>query len=393
MLSPTLTRRGRVVVAVCVAGVGMALAAGGRSLEAVVLPSAVALAAGYVQLARIDEPAVDRTLPAEGFVGEGGEVGLTFSDQGGGELSPTYVADVDDALDDGLEGPTDPVRASVGDAPATYRVRYLRRGERRFGPVRVTATDVFGLFEREAVVEEFDASLAYPACREITARFRRSLYADDAVGASRRREEFDRLREYSRGDPLRDVHWAATAKHDQLVVKAFAAETDRGQVAIAGEAAGGREGADALASAAASLALALLDDGVPVELTLPAGEVSVDPGRRGRRAALELAARTGPGSVGGEEADVRVVADERGARYRAGDGTVAFDEVAGATVRGVTDGEATGGGAGSGPAGDVGGEAVAADRAMAGAAGSGTTAAEGTAADGGASKPGEVVDR
>lgn len=358
MTSPTLTRRGRVVAAVCVVGVGMALAAGGRSLEAVVLPSAVALAAGYVQLARIDEPAVRRTLPSEGFVGEGGEVRLAFRGRGtNGAVSPTYVADVDDGLDDGLEGPPGPVRTSVGDAPATYRVRYRRRGERRFGPVTVTASDVFGLFERRTVVEEFDTALAYPACREIPPWLRRALYADDAVGASRRREEFDRLREYARGDPLRDVHWPATAKHDEIVVKAFAAETERGRVAIAGEAGGGRESAggrksagdrapaDALASAAASLALALLDDGVPVDLTLPGGEVSADPGRRGRRAVLELAARTGPGSGGVEEADVRVVADESGARYRVDDRAVAFDDVAGGTVGGAVEetvGEAVG---------------------------------------------------
>ena len=380
MSSPILTRRGRVVLAVCVGGVAMAFAAGGRSLEAVVLPSAVALAAGYVQLARIDEPTVERTLPPEGFVGEGGEVRLAFEGPGPGGLSPTYVADVDDALDDGLSGPDEPVRTSVGDAPATYRVGYLRRGERRFGPVTVTASDVFGLFEREAVVEAFDETLAYPACREVPARLRRSLYADDAVGASRRREEFDRLREYARGDPLRDVHWAATAKHDELVVKAFAAQTERGRVTIAGETADGREDApgrngagdratavrregatdrdpaDALAGAAASLALALLDDGVPVDLTLPGGEVSADPGARGRRAVLELAARTGPGTVGVEEADARVVADERGARYRVGDRTLAFDEVAGAPVR-----AAVGGGPGGGEVGDPGGTATETD--------------------------------
>ena len=334
MSSPTLTRRGRVVVAVCVVGVGMAFAAGGRSLEAVVLPAVVALAAGYVQMARIDEPTVRRTLPGERFVGERGEVRLTFSGPTGA-VSPTYVADVEDGLDGGLEGPTVPVRTSVGDAPATYPVRYLRRGERRFGPVTLTASDVFGLFERRTVVQEFDSTLAYPACRAIPAWFRRALYAEDAMGTSRQREEFDRLREYTRGDPLRDVHWAATAKHDKLVVKSFAAETERGRVSIAGEATGGqrntdgRTPADALASATASLALALLDDGVPVDLTLPAGTVSVTPGARGRRTVLELAARTGPGSVGLDEADVRVIADENGAKYRVGDRAVAFDEVAG----------------------------------------------------------------
>jgi uncharacterized protein (DUF58 family) len=366
----------------------MALAAGGRSIEAVVLPSAVALAAGYVQLVRIDEPAVERRLPPEGFVGEGGEVELAFRGRGADDaVSPAYVADVDDALDDGLAGPAEPVRTTVGDAPATYRVRYRRRGERRFGPVTVTASDVFGLFEREAVVDAVDTTLAYPACREIRTGFRRSLYADDAVGASRRREEFDRLREYTRGDPVRDVHWGATAKHDEIVVKAFAAETKRGRVAIAGEVAAGRragddrgpegddrEPVDALASAAASLALGLLDDGASVDLTLPGGEVSADPGPRGRRAVLELAARTPPGTVEDEAADVRVVADEAGARYRVGDRSVAFDEVAGATVGEGTVGGADGDAIGAGGAAP---EDVAAGDVAARDVGAGDVAAEG----------------
>ncbi|MDZ5810740.1 DUF58 domain-containing protein [Halorubrum sp. AD140] len=334
MSSPRLTRRGRAVAAICLVGTGMALAAGGRSLEAVVLPGVVALAAGYLQLARIDDPAVERTLPSEGFVGESREVRLAFRGSGpSGTVSPTYLADVTDALDDGIAGPADPIRTSVGDAPATYRVRYLRRGERRFGPVTVTAGDVFGLFERRTVVDESDAVLAYPPCRRVPAWFRRALYADDAVGASRQREEFDRLREYARGDRPRDVHWPATAKHGEVVVKAFAAETERGRVSIAGEATGGPEGADALASATASLALALLDDGVPVDVRLPSGAASADPGPRGRRTVLGLAARTGPGSTVAEGADVRVIADGRGARFRVDDRTIPFEEVAGETER------------------------------------------------------------
>lgn len=397
MSSPRLTRRGRAVAAICLVGVGMALAAGGRSLEPVVLPGVVALAAGYVQIARIDDPVVERTLPDEGFVGESREVRLAFRGSGpSGEVSPTYVADVADALDDGLTGPTDPVRTSVGDDPATYRVSYLRRGERRFGPVTVTAGDVFGLFERRMVVDESGAVLAYPPCRRIPAWFRRALYADDAVGASRQREEFDRLREYTRGDRPRDVHWPATAKHDELVVKAFAAETERGRVSIAGEATGGREGADALASATASLALALLDDGVPVDVRLPSGIVSADPGRRGRRAVLELAARTGPGAAGAEESDVRVVADGRGARYQVDDRTIPFEGVAGARVAGTRVAEEGGDGArGDGTDGDRAIDGGGSDRTTPELSRRGTeTRDDGTAITGApSSNPGEVVGR
>ncbi|WP_123621562.1 DUF58 domain-containing protein [Halorubrum sp. CSM-61] len=326
MPKPTLTRRGRVVGAVCVIGGLLALAAGGRALDAVVLPGVVALVAGYVQLARVEDPAVRRVPPSDGFVGERGEARIELRPATAG-ASGTYLAAVDDDTDDGLEGPETPIRASIGEGPVTYRVRYLRRGERQLGPVRVTATDVFGLFDREVVVDDTDAVTAYPACHPIPARFRRELYAADAVGVSRRREEFDRLREYSRGDALRDVHWPTTAKRDEIVVKEFAAETRHGRVSIAGETTREREGADALASAAASLALALLDDGVPVDLTLPAGSASVRPGPQGRRAVLELAAVTGPGEVAVDDADVEVIADVDGARYRTGGRTVAVDDL------------------------------------------------------------------
>lgn len=337
MAAITVTRRGTTVVGICVLAVVMALAAGARSLNAVVLPGAVALAAGYYQVARLDDPNVRRTPPADGFVGETREVTLGFHGDGIGDpVSPAFPAAVSDRLDDGVAGSPMPIPTTVGGTqrqdpetggPVSYRVRYRERGERRFGPVAVTATDVFGLFERRIVVDDVDTALAYPACHPIPTAFRRRLHADDAVGPSRRREEFDRLREYARGDPLRDVHWPSTAKHDGIVVKEFAAETTRSRVSIAGETVRDHVGDDHLASATASLALALLADGVPVDVTLPAGEAAAEPGRRGRRAVLELAARTGPGAVATDDADVRVVADAAGARYEVGDRTVAFDEL------------------------------------------------------------------
>ncbi|WP_128904456.1 DUF58 domain-containing protein [Halorubrum amylolyticum] len=326
MPKATLTRRGRVVVAVCVIGGLLGLAAGGRALDAVVLPGIVALVAGYVQLARVADPEVRRVPPQDGFVGERREVRIELRPATPG-ASGTHLAAIADETDDGLEATETPIPASIGEGPVTYRVRYLRRGKRQVGPATVTATDVFGLFEREVVVDDTDAVTAYPVCHPIPARFRGELYAADAVGVSRQREEFDRLREYARGDALRDVHWPTTAKRDEIVVKEFAAETRRGRVSIAGATIGTREGADALASAAASLALALLDDGVPVDLTLPAGSVSARPGPQGRRAALELAAVTGPGPVAVDDADVAVIADADGARYRTGGRTVAVDDL------------------------------------------------------------------
>ncbi|QWC18392.1 DUF58 domain-containing protein [Halorubrum sp. 2020YC2] len=364
-MTTALTRRGRVAALVGLVAAVSAVVAGGRALDAVVLPVAIALAAGYVQVSRVDVPAVRHVTPPDGFVGETRDVRLEFGSgatgDGGGAGSRSFLADVRPRVDEGLDGPTAPIRASVGTEPVSYPVTYRRRGERTLGPIDLTVTDVFGLFEREMVVDETAAVTVYPPRDPIPARFRRALHAVDAVDVSREREEFDRLREYTRGDAVRDVHWATTAKRDEIVVKEFAAETARNRASIAGgtDVSGGDEvagfgtgdgeagdrspdaaAADELARATVSLALALLDDGVPVDVRLPAGGVSASPGGRGRREVLELAARTGPGAVAGDDADVTIVAGASDARFRTGDRSVEF-----ATLRreATEDGAARGG--------------------------------------------------
>ncbi|WP_423995397.1 DUF58 domain-containing protein [Halorubrum trapanicum] len=384
-MTPDLTRRGRVAGVVGLVAAASALAAGGRALDAIVIPVAIALAAGYVQVSRVDVPAVRHVTPPDGFVGETREVRLEFgpdavrSDSDDHGAGPSFLADIRVRVDEGLDGPTAPIRASVGTEPVSYAVTYRERGERTLGPVDLTVTDVFGLFERDLAVDETAAVTVYPPRDPVPTRFRRELYAADAVDVSRQREEFDRLREYTRGDAVRDVHWATTAKRDEIVVKEFAAETARNRVTIAGGTevgggeAGGRGGrsggdrspfagsalgddsaadrsvsaaaADELARATASLALALLDDGVPVDVRLPGGRVSAAPGGRGRRDVLELAARTGPGAVTDDEADVTIVADADGARFRTGDRSESFADLRREAEgkRGASDGNGPGG--------------------------------------------------
>ncbi|SNR24851.1 DUF58 domain-containing protein [Halorubrum vacuolatum] len=333
MRSPTLTRRGRIVVVVCVLATALALAGGGGAINAVILSGLVALAAGYLQVARVDRPEAVRSRPADGFVGERRTVSLTFEGAHGTAFGQSpFLARVTDVVDDGLTilG-REPSLTTIGGGPVSYTVEYVSRGRRRFGPVRIEATDVFGLFVRELVVDERTTAIAYPERHPISPRFRRGLYAEEGIGRSPQREAFDRLREYARGDSLRDVHWPATAKHDELVVKAFSAERERRRVTIVGRtvdtgngpggegiAAADEAAADLLASAAVSLSLAFLSDGVSVDLRLPDGSAVAHPDSTGRRELLELAALTGPGAPSdGAKADVRLVADDTDVRLHA----------------------------------------------------------------------------
>lgn len=327
MAASRLTRRGRALVAICVGAAVLAFLSGARSLNAVVLPGVVALAAAYLQLDGLEAPGVRRDLPPDDFAGSSHEVTLRFTDpdQPGTDLSETFVADVRDAVDEGLSGSETPSRATVGAVPVSYDVTYEARGERTLGPATLAATDVFGLLERDLLCRGKESILVYPNRYRVPAWVRQELYHDEALGASRQRDEFDRLREYARGDALRDVHWPTTAKQDELVVKEFAAQTEQRRVAISGGARGGT--ADDLASAATSIALALLDDGVPVEVSVPNGRVATGPNPEGRRRLLGLLARTPEGAVPDPEADVVIDADHDRTTVRIGDQAISIGEL------------------------------------------------------------------
>lgn len=327
MAAIRLTRRGRALVAICVGAVVMAFLSGARSLNAVVLPGVVALAAAYLQLDGLEAPGVRRDLPPDDFAGSTHEVTLRFTDpdQPGAALTESFVATVRDAVDEGLTGPDEPTRATVGAVPVSYDVTYEARGERTLGPATLAATDVFGLLERDLLCRGKESVLVYPNRYRVPAWVRQELYHDEALGSSRQRDEFDRLREYARGDALRDVHWPTTAKQDELVVKEFAAQTEQRRVAISGGARGGT--ADDLASAATSIALALLDDGVPVEVSVPNGRVATGPDPEGRRRLLGLLARTPEGAVPDPDADVVVDADHQRTTVRIDDQAVDFAEL------------------------------------------------------------------
>ena len=311
MAGITLTRRGRGVLALCVLAVVMALLFGSRSLNAVVVPGAIALVAGYYQLSRLDPPGLRRVAPPDDFVATEHEVGLSFTDpeSGGGSFGVAFLASVRDQLGSGLVRTDVPARTTVGTRATSYTVNYVARGERRFGPVLVDATDVLGLFERRFDIRASDSVLVYPRRRPIPAQFRHALYSDDALGPSRQREQFDRLREYARGDALRDIHWSATAKQEDLIVKEFAAESEHRRVTIAGGASS--DVSDSLAEAITSISLALLDDGIPVEVIVPDGSIQARPSRGDRRQLLELLAQTPAGAVPDRDADVVVDAGQR----------------------------------------------------------------------------------
>ncbi|MFB6177270.1 MAG: DUF58 domain-containing protein [Halobaculum sp.] len=303
-----LTRRGKAVVGICVLSVVSAAVYGPRSLNAVVIPGLVVLVGAYLQVSRMDAPETTREVPRDDHVGRGGTVELSFvqpTTSGATEpLSRPFVGRVRETVGDGLSATGTTVETVVGVEPVEYDLTYEARGEHVLGPADVTARDVLGLLERDFSCSGTDTVLAYPKLHAIAPWARRDLRALHETGIHEERSEFDRLREYTTGDSLRDIHWKSTAKRDELVVKEFAAEAETEAVTLAAGAEVG--GADEMAEAAASIVMTLVEDGIPVEVTLPDGTVTAGPERGSRLRLLERLAVVGAGLVRTEDADITV---------------------------------------------------------------------------------------
>ncbi|SDY35131.1 DUF58 domain-containing protein [Halobellus clavatus] len=355
-----LTRRGYAVLALVVASVAAGATFGPRSLDAVVLPGIVALVAAAVQVWRAPTPTVERRLPPADIPGTTGTIELRL------EAPRTYPATVRDRLpdgvatvdaeaqaanlDDGANGTTaasDAVCDATVGGSVTYEVTRLRRGAHEIGPVTVTVSDVLGLFERAIELDCRSTLVVYPRTRRLAGTAEATLRALARSERANRRDEFDVLREYVRGDPQRDVHWKSSAKRGELMIREFTAETDPEQVVVAAgvdeeaigrsddgrfdgvfdRAAPAASAADAMAEAAATVSVALVREGATVSVRTPSGEATASPDRT--RGLLEHLAVVEEGRLPDEtdDVDVAVVAFEDGVTVRFDDRTRRFEDL------------------------------------------------------------------
>jgi uncharacterized protein (DUF58 family) len=106
-----------------------------------------------------------------------------------------------------------------------YRIVCNVRGEHSFGPVRLRSGDLFGLESRDETLDLVDVLVVYP--RVVPVRTV-NLPAQQPLGNRRTQSwlfedpsRFVGVREYRPGDGLRRIHWAASARTQQLQVKVF----------------------------------------------------------------------------------------------------------------------------------------------------------------------------
>ncbi|AHG02700.1 hypothetical protein HALDL1_02980 [Halobacterium sp. DL1] len=278
-MATTLTRRGQAVLAAVLLGAVFGYAFGGRSLNAVVVPAAALLAATRLYVWSFPEPDIERITPREGHQGDRRRVELYV------DADRSYPATVTDALGDGLRGDSR-LETETDGRQLTYEITLAARGVHAVGPCFVEATDPFGLWTVEFRGGEAQLVTVFPRVHALSDT---ATLLTGYVGITDEREEFAGVREYERGDPLRDVNWKVSAKQPNgLAVTEYAGEGATDRVTIAAEALGPRE--DSVAEAAASIATHLLDAGISVGIVTQSGGLDPANGDPHRRRVLGVLA-------------------------------------------------------------------------------------------------------
>lgn len=118
-----------------------------------------------------------------------------------------------------------PARFPGPDGASTYeyQLRSARRGLFSIGPVTAEFQDLFGLSRRLHTLGAVDSLVVSPAPQVLPRTVLGGPRGTEGSVSSPRRgspsEDDVSTREYRSGDPMRRVHWAATARHGELMVR------------------------------------------------------------------------------------------------------------------------------------------------------------------------------
>jgi uncharacterized protein (DUF58 family) len=191
-----------------------------------------------------------------------------------------------------------PYRSIVTERPEAFRVGYSLatpvRGVHAVGPFVVQLTDPFGMAYRRMRIGGVDLLTVTPATVQLGRGVLRLAAGEGHAQQSRRLggggEQDVIARKYQTGDSMRRVHWPATARHGELMVRQDDRQNDQDAVVLVDNLrssyslASDRRHADAVVeefewavSAAASIGLHLLGEGFQLrfietaQATVPAG--------------------------------------------------------------------------------------------------------------------------
>lgn len=227
-----LSRRGTTLLVVGVACVVVAYTLGRVELLYVGLLTGL-LPACAVLFARFRTVSVEvvRTFqPAVVAVGRGGTVELTVTNAAPMPTSELAWTDrlpwSDDGSATGVVGSLAARRARLAGTATTavqhYELVPPRRGVFEIGPLNLVLADPFGLATGSVAIGVADTLIVTPCIESLPDTGLAILASEGASRVVRRAvggEDDLSTREYRTGDALRRVHWRATARHGELMVR------------------------------------------------------------------------------------------------------------------------------------------------------------------------------
>lgn len=185
-----------------------------------------------------------RSLPGQLFAGQTTQASWKVTNQR--TALPTWSLTIHDQVRRAADSPREAAKVrtlipKIGPGETnygTYQVYFPQRGRFIAGPARVTSRFPLGLVAARFEIAEEEEILVAPALGHLTASWDRRLISQvsGSEAIKRRRgaqdEEFFGLRQYRSGDSRRHIHWRATARNRQLMVKQFDSRSDRDFVIV-----------------------------------------------------------------------------------------------------------------------------------------------------------------
>jgi uncharacterized protein (DUF58 family) len=284
----SLTRRGRLLVVVGVIGMGAAWGLGQAALAAVAALLVLLPLAGVLSVRRsrfVLGSARTVTTSRIPFGGDG-EVVLTVEN---GSRFTSGVLLLEDQVPESLGQPTRllldriPARAQRSER---YPVVGRQRGRTRIGPLTVVVTDPFGMATMSRSFDGTNAVMVTPRIVPLDgARASMTVggHGDMMFRALSARGDDDLLpREHRQGDDMRRIHWPATARQGDLMVRREEQAWHSALTVVLDDAATSHRGTGAgstfewAVSAAASIALHFLQHGWRLTVVTTSGRLLVE---------------------------------------------------------------------------------------------------------------------
>lgn len=192
----------------------------------------IALFAGLdALLARRPLVTVKRIAPSVLSIGKPNPITLELR-----SLSRRKLAvQVTDDLWDTADSADLPLRVDLparGRETVRYRVVPSKRGAHHFGDHHVRHLSPLGLWIRQVTIPAESKVKVYPDVQAVRAYelMARQDRDPSALRASRKRggeSEFERLREYRRGDEFRSIDWKATGRRQKLISREYQLESNQ----------------------------------------------------------------------------------------------------------------------------------------------------------------------